>query len=280
MNPNTLLRESAFAAVFVGLAIVSSVRSMIPPDYGIPTHIGGFFEMQEPRKLREIQMELLEAKAAREESDRLCAVAYNKLDPADYRDWQWFAELYRPQSMIFYSELFPTLFDQLSKFQCGQNSSVLDVGGGSGAGTQLLAQMFRSGLSGYTGRFTVIDIDPVWQSFSEVLNGLVDYIVGDVFQVKDKSFDIVVCSHTIEHIREDFASSFVRKCVAICRKFALFYAPFEERDLIPGHLFSITNTFLTQFKPCFLEIRNSAGWQKAGEKSRCAIFVCAAGQDI
>ena len=103
----------------------------------------------------------------------------------------------------------------------------------------------------------------------------INYMIGDVMNFKpEKSYDLVLCSHVIEHI--DDYMGFVDHLQSLSRKWVLFYAPWEEFELdqSAGHVNTIDKRFLAKVKAVKHQVLTSPAWGKPAFKdARCVIFV-------
>src|SRR5262249_511462 len=139
-------------------------------------------------------------------------------------------------------DLLPALY-QLSIATQLENTSILDIGPASCAGTAFLDNAMNK-LLGWPTTFTAIDHVPDYERYVRNKYPRINYIVGDVLEPRYLSgFDGVICSHALEHIPNPAA--FVARCNDIARKFCLFYTPYCEQNLIPGHINSIDAKFVT-----------------------------------
>jgi SAM-dependent methyltransferase len=178
------------------------------------------------------------------------------------------------QSRLFYADLLPYLHHFLRRMPWGAVITMLDAGCATGAGADLLGLLHQTNANGHRYQVTGIDLETE-SSFNKPYADAnfphMTYVFGDIFEIGNNSFDVVVCSHVIEHFKEP--SRFMRKLQSISRLFALFYCPFEEKHLLKWHLRSINRTFIEAFDPSFVEVRESLGWRHPDdETSRCAVF--------
>lgn len=163
------------------------------------------------------------------------------------------------QSRQFMIDLLPYIQRYLRTNPRGTVFDVLDVGPGSGLGTAMLANLFLSSRLGYRMRVSAIDLFPTWSVYMAAFVPNVRMIVGDIFKLQE-TFDIVVCSHVIEHVQE--YPAFVDRLQKIARKRVFLCAPFEETPLVTkGHINSIDRNFLRNLdvvsEPVLI---NSAAW--------------------
>lgn len=157
--------------------------------------------------------------------------------PADADDARLLRLRCDSQSMHFYSDISHFISRRLTEFD---TLSVLDVGSRTGAGTALLRLLH------HPHAFTRLKFDPVT---SLDLDHDLIRIVGkefhdiqavqqNIFDLPDNSYDIVICSHTIEHV-EDMAG-FIGQLEKIARRYVVLACPINENSpLSDGHLRSI-----------------------------------------
>lgn len=171
----------------------------------------------------------------------------------------WFETWSGSQSRAFAIDVLPVLFDYMRSKPAGARFSILDVGCGTGHGSQLLALLFGRGIFGYHATVTGIDIVERWRNHIAVACPHVDHRVGDIFDLSE-SWDIVFCSHTIEHV-EDW-QGFCRRLQELARERVFITAPFMEppTSMVPGHLHSFTEADIRSLDPVRFEIKGSLGW--------------------
>ena len=102
----------------------------------------------------------------------------------------------------------------------------------------------------------------------------IDYMVGDLFEMdRERSWDLVISSHTIEHIEDP--SALILELQRRARHWVLVYAPFEEKNIdSSGHLRSITREFIESFDPMSIQVIASRAWRKLDEPDcRAVLFI-------
>lgn len=210
--------------------------------------------------------------------------AYDALERAIYEepfpgaDLEWYKYASRVQSEIFYIDLFPYVMRLLSQVNRGARLRMLDVGTATGAGADLYGKIFKTTFTGYQIEVVGLDILSQFQPMAHLLNRNIlnrnmRYEIGDVFDIPDGSYDIAVCSHTIEHIERPKVRPFIEKVIRTAAVGAIFYAPFGEENLLEGHLHSIDQAFVDELKPDWSELLVSAGWRHPVDSvSRCVVF--------
>lgn len=189
-------------------------------------------------------------------------------------DADWLETMSVPQSRQFAEDCLPTLRALLAKVP-GPEPSLLDVGTATGAGANLIAQRVAGSIfrRGVRLRVDAIDLIRRYRPYARRAHPLITYICGNLFEYEpQRQWDITLCSHTIEHLRDP--TPLIRHCQARARHFALFYAPFEEEQLIMGHRRSIRAEYIQSLDPISWQVLTSPGWQHPHDaQSRTVLFV-------
>jgi 2-polyprenyl-3-methyl-5-hydroxy-6-metoxy-1,4-benzoquinol methylase len=142
---------------------------------------------------------------------------------------------------------------------------VLDVGTDTGAGADLLARLHRGDLILWPKmKVDGFDIDATCKdSAMENCTAIREYIVNPgglhCLEPAERAWDIVVCSHVIEHLADP--GPLILECRRRARHFAIFYAPFEEKPLLPYHLFRVKRRWVKGLRPVRWGLNYSPGWQ-------------------
>lgn len=138
------------------------------------------------------------------------------------------------QSVAYYGDISRFISARLLAFE---TLSLLDVGPRTGAGLALLrllhhpAAFTRLKFDPVVG----IDLDPAFEPIAKREFPDITPYTGDIFSLEEKSFDVVTCSHTIEHIRD--IGPFVARLEKLARRCVVLACPFEERiPLSSGHV--------------------------------------------
>ncbi len=149
---------------------------------------------------------------------------------------------------------------------------LLDVGSGTGAGVNLLAQLHSD-----TMIWSKLDIDAIdyvpWRSrWVATQYPKVRYSVMDSADLPARAWDFVVCSHVIEHLPDPQAM--IRDVLRACRGFAFIYCPYNEIELSPGHLSVITEADFEPHRPERIIVQESMAFHGPGRRCIMAIFDC------
>lgn len=174
-----------------------------------------------------------------------------------------------PQAIGFMVDILGTLRSLLVPRYSGQRLSVLDLGAKSAAGSDLLARLGQQGgFAKVKLDVTCADIDPTYRGYSTARHPLVEYLAADAFET-GRRWDIVVCSHVIEHVSDPMA--FVQRVRSLAARFVVLAFPFQEDPaaLIPGHLHSLGHEFLRNLRPMHHEVYDGLFWTQ----SLCCIAV-------
>ena len=174
------------------------------------------------------------------------------------------------QSAQFVIDLVPRIQSVLRQhYRRKDVLKLIDVGAGSCVGTNVLA-MLHSDHHVYSRlEIDAIDYLPLRERWARSQYPLVNYMVGDAFALPDRSWDLVVCSHVIEHMEDPRA--FIDNLRRICRGFAFVYSPYREIDRIEHHLATIDESTYAGIPGCELEVVSSMGWHPDIPDDRCLI---------
>jgi SAM-dependent methyltransferase len=165
------------------------------------------------------------------------------------------------QSFVFATEMLPVLWDL---YPTGiVNLTLLDVGSRTGAGTALLQYLHHpASFSRIKLRTTALDIDPSYLDYARVHFPDVEYVVGDIFDPQfTQGFDIVLCSHTLEHVPDPHG--FLARLRALAKAWVIVACPFAEKDLIPGHVNTFDHVFFEETGAHMLKVYRSLTWHQS-----------------
>ena len=218
-------------------------------------------------KIREIQQELsLHREASNEDLlDIINAIndVNSDLKQICVRDAKFPIEIFEKkwiaQSIQFAIDCVPELHRVLLKYyQRASDLSLLDVGAGSGAGSNLIASLHADRMI-----YSKIDVDAIDYIDKRLLWArsqypMINYEVKDLFNLPSKKWDLVFCSHCLEHLEEP--RPFLDKIIDVCRGFAFIYTPYNEVDRIDGHHFTFTEDFYYPNKVLRTKVFHSLAW--------------------
>jgi SAM-dependent methyltransferase len=190
---------------------------------------------------------------------------------AQHETLEWLESCSAVQSMQFMIDCLPMIRKLLWGKPRHETLSVLDVGTGTGAGANLLATLYQGEFLGPRLKVDAIELIPHLRNYAEGKFPLINYMVGDILAYKgSERWDLVICSHTIEHVERPEA--FVSFLAGLAHRWALFYAPWKERSLIPGHVNRIDRGFLRRAGSKMHTIIESPAWSRADERAKCVAF--------
>lgn len=163
------------------------------------------------------------------------------------------------QSKQFMIDMLPHIQKYIHKFPRGTRFDVADVGCGTGHGTNLLGSLYCGSELGYRMRVSGIDIAPTYHNYISVFCRFMKHIVVDVKDI-EQTFDIVICSAVVEHVRSPF--EFIKKLKAISHGVVFVYVPYKEDKniLTSGHVNIIDDEFLSKLDPVSIEFIESPAW--------------------
>jgi SAM-dependent methyltransferase len=179
------------------------------------------------------------------------------------------------QSAQFMIDILPYLHEvMVSHYERSDELSLVDVGSGSCIGTNLLTMLHSDRVIYSKLNVAAIDHTDVRERWVRTLYPKIDYRVVDLFDLPEKQWDFVICSHVIEHVEEPRA--FIDALLRICKGFTFVYSPYEEFDRIPHHLSTIDKETYAGIGGCRLEVIRSMGWRGdiAGNHCLLAIIDC------
>jgi 2-polyprenyl-3-methyl-5-hydroxy-6-metoxy-1,4-benzoquinol methylase len=163
------------------------------------------------------------------------------------------------QSLAYGSDVATALLEEFP-LMSDRHFSLLDVGPRTATGTNLIAQIFHPiSWTRLKAKVTAIDLEPEFAERARAAFPDVDYQVGDIFQHEVK-YDIVTCSHTIEHVPDP--GQFFSRLKYLAKQVVVLAGPYNEPAdrRIPGHINSIGDEFFTYNTPTRLKIYKSPHW--------------------
>jgi 2-polyprenyl-3-methyl-5-hydroxy-6-metoxy-1,4-benzoquinol methylase len=137
--------------------------------------------------------------------------------------------------------------------------SVLDVGCGSGYGTELLASLYTNTTLGYKLNITGLDINSTYKPFMDFFHKNINFLEKPLQLINEK-YSIVICNQVIEHV--DDPVNFIKDLLGVCSGRLFVTTPFEEpiHNLSKGHKNSFSIDFIHQTKPLHWEVYISPAW--------------------
>jgi 2-polyprenyl-3-methyl-5-hydroxy-6-metoxy-1,4-benzoquinol methylase len=142
-----------------------------------------------------------------------------------------------------------------------RHMTALDVGPRTACGTELMARLFHPmSWSKLKIKFTALDVVDRYVEYARLFSPLVEYKIGDLFKLEDKSYDIVIASHVLEHIYDP--GPFLTKLRKVARDSVFLAGPYDEHPdvRIPAHVVSMTREFFDITRPDDLDIYESPHW--------------------
>jgi hypothetical protein len=193
----------------------------------------------------------------------------------------WVETVLGPQSMQFMIDCLPVIRELLAGWPRDVPAHVVDVGTASGAGANLLGQLYSSQILGPPLVVDAIEVHPWIARYARAkLQFIRHYIVADVMNYwPEEPWDFVICSHTLEHMSE--GEPFLAALQRLATRSVLVYTPWKEDPRIPEHALTIDDTFLSRVGAERHWIIESPAWYRgAAQDARCVAFMLPGTADV
>ncbi|HET8546991.1 MAG TPA: class I SAM-dependent methyltransferase [Bryobacteraceae bacterium] len=197
------------------------------------------------------------------------------------QDLTWLETVLAPQSMQFMIDLLPVIRELLRACRHDLPVRVLDVGSASGAGANLLGQLYASPMRGPRLLVDAMELHPWMARYARAkLRFIRRYIVADVMNYwPEEPWDLVICSHTLEHVSR--WEPFIQHLRELATCSVLLYTPWKEEPRIQEHVLTVDEAFLSRVGVQKHWIVDSPAWYRgAGQEARCVAFVLPGAADI
>ncbi len=176
------------------------------------------------------------------------------------------------QSIQFVIDCLPEFHRIMQQYhKRNDDLTLLDVGAGTGAGSNVFT-MLHSGRHVYS-KVTVeaVDYTDSRVKWVKTMYPRVKYKVADVYDLPDNNWDMVFCSHVIEHVPDP--RKFLEKLVDISKGFLFVYAPYNEINRIPAHINTITESLFEGLNIEKISIFKSMAWHADIPDDMCILAV-------
>jgi len=196
-------------------------------------------------------------------------IAFDKRNKDSRKD---FEEGWGAQSIQFVIDCIPEIHRIMKQhYNRSDDISLLEVGAGSGAGTNIFT-MLHSGRHIYSKvNVDAIDYTDSRLRWVKTMYPRINYNVADVYDLPKDNWDLVFCSHVVEHVPDP--RKFVEKLVEVCRGYLFIYCPYNEKNRIPGHINTITESLYEGLDIENTTIMKSMAWHADIPKDMCILTV-------
>ncbi len=170
-----------------------------------------------------------------------------------------------PQSLLFMVELVPFIHRLWGYLPEGSRRTVLDVGPENFAGTALLARLHASdSFNRLKLTVSALDISDEFALLGELVAPDVELLVGDVFSVGGRAWDMVIASHVVEHVEDPVG--FMRRLQELAREFVVIACPWREKPIVtPDHVSTIDKEVVMAAGARDLTVYTNYSWGKMRE---------------
>lgn len=202
-------------------------------------------------------------------------------EPVRYADgtvigWDLLERVWFTQERAFARDLLPCIEAVMRTYDPVARPvlTLLDVGARCGQGSRLFAETHPASDTWKKSALQVsaVEMEPFWAEIAAETAPAVEYRVGDVGTIDPgRQWDIVVCSHMLEHVPDPEATLAVLRRRAI--DWLVVYTPWREAALIPGH-YRIDEHTVERLGPDYTCVAPSYGWRHpVDDVSLCAVQV-------
>lgn len=165
------------------------------------------------------------------------------------------------QSFVFSCEILPTLWNL---YPSGYHRiTLLDIGSRTGGGSELIRYMHNPhSFSRIKIDVTALDIDTGYRDYSRKIFPELKFVYGDIFDpALDRGYDVILCSHTIEHVPKP--EIFLEQLQKLAKSWVIVATPFSEANPIPGHVNQMTYEFFEKTGAVSNHVYRSLTWHQS-----------------
>ena len=196
----------------------------------------------------------------RQLGDQLAAQALpDQVDPLIFRQKSV------PQSQLFMVDLIPMIHRLFFGAPVNSSIEVLDVGPASMSGTKLLADLHApESFNNLKMSVEAIDLFDTWERYGQFAAPDIPLMIGNIFDLDPKPWDLVLCSHVIEHVPDP--KSFIDALRRLSSGYVIVACPFQENPLSTvGHVNTIDKRFLRLAGAIEVNVYTNYMWGKDRE---------------
>jgi SAM-dependent methyltransferase len=201
------------------------------------------------------------AKSLREEWERTQKACIKRagVDPDIFFDKSM------PQSELFMVEIIPIIHQLYFNWPYNGTVEVLDIGPQTFTGTRLLSRLHApKSFNNLKMKITALDIHDRFLPLKECICPEVEFIKSDVFDVRDRSWDLIICSHVLEHVPQPEA--FLQQLQKLSRRDVIVACPWNEDPITTkGHVNTIGKALVRKSGARDLRVFTNFMWGKTRE---------------
>lgn len=172
-----------------------------------------------------------------------------------------------PQSELFMVEIIPVIHQLYFNWPYNGTAEVLDIGPQTFSGTRLLARIHApNSFNNLKMKITALDIHDKFVPLKDCICPEVEFIKSDVFDVKDRAWDLIICSHVLEHVPKPL--EFLAQLQRLSRRDVIVACPWNEDPITTkGHCNTINKALVRRAGARDLRVFTNFMW---GRRARFA----------
>jgi hypothetical protein len=169
------------------------------------------------------------------------------------------------QSQLFAAEIIPIIHRLYEAEPINTEKSFLDIGPQNFAGTQLLTSVHhRRSYVNLKLKIAALDIHDRFRKLQQFMVPECEFIVSDLYDIKDRTWDMILASHVIEHVPGP--GDFIRKMQELANDYVIVAAPWNENPIVTrSHINTIDKQFVRSVGGRDLQIFTNYSWGKSRE---------------
>jgi len=170
-----------------------------------------------------------------------------------------------PQSQLFMLDIIPVIHDLFFSAPDLSCINVLDVGPQTFGGTALLSALHSAeSFNRLKMKVSAVDIYDRFDEMRLCLCPEVEFLHSDIFDLRDQTWDLVICSHVIEHVPEPV--TFAKRLQELAVQHVIIACPWRELSPMNStHLHSIDKAFVRQVGGERFRVLTNYSWGKDRE---------------
>lgn len=169
------------------------------------------------------------------------------------------------QSQLFAAEIIPVIHRLYESEPVNIHKSLLDIGPQNFAGTRLIQSIHdRRAFTNLKFSVSALDITDKFRNLQRLIAPQCEFIVSNLFDIRERIWDMVLASHVIEHVPNP--ALFIAKMQEISADYVVIAAPWNENPIVTrSHINTIDKAFVRMVGGRDLHIFTNYSWGKTRE---------------